>query len=888
MLRRFPLKAISFALLGLPWYAPSAMAKQPPLIAIEIYDSPSGAAYVQLSDVLINGKTELRDCTPFQNAAIDKSTYNKLQKIVLAPGAVLERDEDGALRYRAASGQTLCAAPDAVKYERDAAYSLSDLADRAILTGTLLGSASGPEGATSFQKGVKLVFIAAPDEQLAEFLRAQRAAGMPDWLSYIAKYPNSPHIQDAKIALALLYVEAGEASLSNYDKSADAGSPFYGDLKNAKTQADNAKAFDPDLASATNLAGEIRVRLTSITERARVQLQAYQVALRSHTAGYVHLRNAKLLSDGIHGIDPTLPAGLTLQVDVTQAVSSFDRTMRIAESSVVARQMDQAIDAVAPLRQFAAEEPRVQAVIDAAYGYYLQLGKQFAAAADWENAVKQFLKAAKTKDTKEARDSLKEAQSQLAISEDKAVAAKSQEASRNYENQNDLIDAFETLDNLSAAQKALVAGDIARLQSSYIQTAVKAASDQQTAHLPIRGLGDEIGIEKAYAWLNRARELTKDDSYATTLGTLGDDLSAYFVEQAKHYLDKPSGSGTELGWIYLEKALHYKPSNQDAHDAELAVAPAHAMHSKISIRVQFRDQTSPPNTGFINQLEDSIITGLEASKLQVKAVRIGETTGGVEPDFQLDGSLLEHQITETPDIESRESNYLAGTHDVTNDAWSKANRDYEAAARQLQTDQSALEGAEAKGSKRDIKELDAKIIADQKQVSTAQALADSLPKTATQDVIRPYRYTRRTIDINNSIRLQFRIGDTLSGQMSEAIVVEKQDSRQVVLLENVKPEDADGVKMSGTTPNTSEMQRALENDARNELNEQVLLKVREWPQKIYDGAKSQEQQMNVDGAGEYYLRYLGCTPDDGSGERQHAKEFLDQKFNLRPVSGATN
>jgi hypothetical protein len=888
LLRRFPLKAVSLAVLGLAWNAPHAMAKQPSLIAIEIYDTASGPAYVQLSDVFINGKTELRDCTPFQNAAIDRSTYNKLQKIVLAPGAVLERDKDGALRYRAGSGKTLCAAPDAVKYEHDISYSLSDLADRAILTGTLLGSsASGPEGATSFQRDVKLVFVAAPDEELAEFLRAQRAAGIPDWLNYLAKYPNSAHSPDAKLALAFLYAEAGEASISTYDKSVAAGLPSYGDLKNAKAQADKAKAVYPDLPQIVNLAGEIRARLTAIAEKARLELQAYQAALRSHGAGYIHLKNAKTLSDAISGIDPAFPEGVSLQADVSQAANAFDRALRTAESSVVAKQMDQALDAITPLRQFAGEQPRIQAVIDAAYGYYLDLGKQFAAATDWESAVKQFLKAAKTKDTAGARDALKEAQSQLAISEDKAAAAKALDASKNYENQNDLIDAFETLYNLPAAQKALVASDIARLQDGYVQAAVKAANDQQTAHLPIRGLDDEVGIEKAYAWLNRVRELTKDDSYATTMGMLGDNLSTYLVEQAKRYLDKPSGSGTELGWTYLEEALYYKPSNQDAHDAEVAATPAHAMHSKISIRIQFRDQTSLPNTGFINQLEDSIITELEASKLQVRAVRIGETTGGVEPDFQLDGSVLEHQITETPSVESRESNYLAGTHDVPNDAWNKANREYEAATRQLQTDQSALEGAEAKGNKRDVKELNAKIAVDQKQISTAQTLADSLPKTVTLDVIRPYQYTRRTIDIDNTIKLQFRIGDTLSGQMGDAIAVEKQDSQQVVLIENVKPEDTEGVKMGGTTPNTSEMQTTLENVARSELNEKVLLKVQELPQKIYDNAKSQEQEMNVDGAGEYYLRYLNCTPENGSAERQHAKAFLQQKFNMQPAAGAT-
>jgi hypothetical protein len=67
------------AVLGLCVLAPAVMAKQPSLIAIEVYDSPSGAAYVQLSDVLLNGKAEVRDCTPLQDAAIDKSTYNKLQ-----------------------------------------------------------------------------------------------------------------------------------------------------------------------------------------------------------------------------------------------------------------------------------------------------------------------------------------------------------------------------------------------------------------------------------------------------------------------------------------------------------------------------------------------------------------------------------------------------------------------------------------------------------------------------------------------------------------------------------------------------------------------------------------------------------------------------------------
>jgi hypothetical protein len=81
------------------------------------------------------------------------------------------------------------------------------------------------------------------------------------------------------------------------------------------------------------------------------------------------------------------------------------------------------------------------------------------------------------------------------------------------------------------------------------------------------------------------------------------------------------------------------------------------------------------------------------------------------------------------------------------------------------------------------------------------------------------------------------------------------------------------------------MQTTLEKAARDELNEQVLLKVRELPQRIYETARSNEGEMNVDGAGEYYLRYLSCTPEIASGERQHAKDFLAEKFNIRPATG---
>ena len=881
-------KSIAFAVLGMGLCAPVVFAKPPSLTAIVLYDGAGGVAYLQIGDVLINGKAELRICTSFEAAPIDKSTYNKLQKLTLAPGGILERGADGVLRYRTGEGSAACVAPDNVKFDHSATFSVSALADQARLTGTpLTPSSDAAAGLPPLKKGVKLVFVAAPNQELAEFLRAQKAAEIPGWLDYLSKYPASPHTPDAKLALALLYVAGGEVSVTNYQKSALTASPSYRDLKDAKVQADKARAVLPDLGQTVNLEKEIRGKLAAIAEQGRGELDSYKVALSAHAPGYIHLQNARKFSAEVSEIDSSFPAGQALAGDVMQASNGFESVLRSAESSVAEKQMDKAIGSLTPIRAFAGEEPRVAAVIDAAYSYYFQLGQQLSGTGDWENAIKRFEKAVSAKDTAEAEESLKEARKQLVILQDKAAAAKALESSKEYEQQQDILDAFEVLYNLPASQQALVAEDIERLKAGYIQSAAKAAQDEQKAHDPVRGLGDEVGIEKAYTYLQRAYELSKNDSYRDTMNILGDDLSAYFVEQARRYLDKPSGSGTELGWTYLEEALFYKPSNQAAHDAKVAAAPAHAMHSKLSIRVQFRDQTSTREStgfGFIRQLEDAIITGLEAPTL--KAVRFGESTSGVEPDFQLAGDVLEHQITETPTLESRESKYRTGTHDEPNEAWNKANRAFEAAQRALQTDQSALGGAEAKGNKKAIKELNAKIAADQKLISEDQTLVDSLPKTVTSDVIRPYQYTRKTTDIKNTIKLQFRIGDTLSGQMGDAVLVEKGDPKQFVLVEDVKAEDTEGVKPTGTTPSIRELQNELENAARDALIQAVLMKVHELPLKILEGAKTKEQAENVDGAGEAYLRFLSCSTEESyPAERHHAREFLAEKFNMRPASG---
>ena len=877
------LKASVLAVVCLGFLNSIAFAKPPALVAIEVYDGPTGATYVQFSDVLMNGKAELRDCTPYGAATVNKSTYGKMQKVVLAPGMILEGDKAGVLHYGASGATPLCVVPENIKFEHNANFSLSDLAEQARPTGTVLGG-SGAIPAM-IQKGVKLVFLTAPDQELAEYLVAQRAGTIAGWRAYLGKYQASPHAADAKRSQALLYVADGQASLDTYRKAVGGAAPDYKSLKNAKAQADQAQSVVPGLEQALSLTTGILNELSTITATGRAELDAYQAALKSHTAGYAHLEAARALSNGVIGVYPDFRPGQALLADVTIAGNAFDNSLHAAESAVVEKQMEKAMTALKPLLSFAPEVKRIQAVIDAAYGYFLQTGKKFADAADWENAIKNFEKAAKVTDTAEVRAALQAAQKQLAIEQDKAAAQKALAESKNYEDQKDPINAFETLYFLPPSQKAIVADDIERLKPGYVAAAAQEAMDLKKAHEALAGITDEEKIEEAYTYLQRVYELTQLDTYKDTMEILAADLSTYFVKQGQVYLQKPSGSGTELGWTYLDEALAYEPSNQVAHDAKEAAKPAHEMHSKISLKVQFRDQTSSrDSSGFIDTLEDAIVAGLEESP-NIKAIRNQETAGRPEPDFQLSGEIIEHQITEKSNVTSKDSKYLVTTRDVPNEKWTSAKRAYDAALRDIESDNAEISAALPKNNKKQLKELNEKLDRDKKTAADDQAALDQIPQTRLEDVTRPYTYNQRTIDVNNTIKLQFRIGENLSNEKGEAEVVEKSDPQQFVKTEDVKQEDTTGAKNAGATPDLKELQTALESTVRDMLIGKVKERVRQLPHEVYAQAQLKEQEENIDGAGEAYMRYLRCTPDDGSPERKHAKDFLAKNFNMFPTAG---
>jgi len=874
---------------GAGWFAPAASAKDIPLTAIELYDGPSGAAYVQLSNVLINGKVEMRDCTPYQSAAVDKSTYGKMGKVMLAVGGVLERNAEGVMHYASGSGQPVCVVPSNAKFEHGGAFSLSGLADQAFLQGSPIGTGSGtPLSAPPIRKGVKLLFVASPNTELAEYLRAQRASDMDGWQAYLSKYPASQHTTEAKRALASQFVAVGETAVQAYDKSMAAVLPIYTELKTAKAKADKARSLAPDLASVTQLDKEISSRLSAIVDLGRGELDAYRAALAAHSPGYAHLQNARKFSDIVAGIDSFFPLGQAMTGDVLQDSNTFESAMQSADSAVTAKQFDQAYTFILPYRAFAEEEARVAAVVDATYGYHLEQGNKLEQSEDWKGAIKEFEKAGGIKDTSEARDSLKNAQKQLVISQDKAAAEKALASSKDYQAQHNMLRAYEVLANLPATQQALVAEEMKTLEPAYVQAAATEAKNLHQAHSPIRGLADEIGIEKAYTDLQNAYRLSENETYKDKLDLDGNELSAYLVEQAKHYLAKPGGSGTEIGWAYLQEARQYKAGNLDAvRDALVAASPAHAMRSKLSIRVQFRDQTSSRDSqGVAGQLENAIITGLESSGVPVKVVRTSETTA-VEPDFELAGDVLDHHLSVVPAIEPQESEYRSGEEQIPSDAWNKINRTAEAAEEELKTAQARLSGAEASKKGSMIKEANRDVEAAVKKVQHLHEILDSTPKTVTRDIIRPYTYHKKIINITGVIQLQFRIGDSLSEQRTNLVPITREEHKKDILLEDVKSEDTMGIKSTGTLTDPAGFMTALENSARDELIVAVRKKVEALPETIYQKASSREKEDDLDGAGESYMRFLKLTKENSSVERVHAKQFLMTNFNMQPKADDT-
>ena len=80
----------------------------------------------------------------------------------------------------------------------------AEAADQAMLQGLVVSSSTQGLGLPPFKPGVQLVFVSAPDEELAAYLSAQRARSIPAWQVYLARNGSSTRAADARNAVAAL------------------------------------------------------------------------------------------------------------------------------------------------------------------------------------------------------------------------------------------------------------------------------------------------------------------------------------------------------------------------------------------------------------------------------------------------------------------------------------------------------------------------------------------------------------------------------------------------------------------------------------------------------------------------------------------------------------
>ena len=858
-----------------------AWAKDAPITGVMLSGAGDSMTYAQVTGFLVNGKTELRACNG--TGGIDKSAYKNLAKVNLTSLKSLERLADGSMVAESAEGASTCVVPSNFKFEKDGLMTPADLAEKSAYTGQVVGSS--PAGVTAlppFAPGVKLVFVTASDSELAQYLLAQRADTMASWQTYLGLYAAGAHLTPAKAGLVALFVKDGSSKLNVYKSSSVTAAPTYGALKDAKDRSDQALTLVPGDDSATRLQTAVRAELKTICDKGSAKLQAYQIAVGKKDQGYALLVSAKDLSDHVAAIDPKFPQGVALAASVNVETRAFEMVITAANGQVSSSQFDQAYDTIGKYLAFLSEEPRLKAVVDADYQFHLKKGTDEANTGAWVEAVADLTTASTLEPTDDAKASLVSAQAGLLAMMNKQAADKALGISKDRVEAEDAIGAYEVLADLNEAQRLLVKDQMVTLQDAYVQRAMAKAKELQAAHTPIRGRADEDGVRQAYLYLQRASKLNDNPELGLKLDLVADMISGYYVDLGKKYLGRPLSSGVGLGWSYLTEASQYKSNLDSVRDAMTTSNAAYQMRAKLSIGVLFRDQTSRRDSaGFADQLQQAFATGIETSGLPAKVILPGQM-GAIEPNFQFVGEILQHRTIRNAKKETMQSQYRSGSREIPNEAWNKADQEFEGANLQLQKAQSALAAAQAKNNKKQIEDADKSVSDIQATVQAARSKMNATPRTLSDDVLSPYNYTQTTLELTNIVELSFRILDASGGTLGEPIRVMRGDKpRKFTILDNIKPDDTKGLKEIDAAPDETQLMTDIEIEARDAMVKEARDRVKELPEKVLAQARGKAASNDMDGAGEAYVLYLNCTPAEATPARVEAIKFLSENFNIR-------
>ena len=135
------------------------------------------------------------------------------------------------------------------------------------------------------------------------------------------------------------------------------------------------------------------------------------------------------------------------------------------------------------------------------------------------------------------------------------------------------------------------------------------------------------------------------------------------------------------------------------------------------------------------------------------------------------------------------------------------------------------------------------------------------------------------VDGGNS-KTRALLADQSGNVIEPAANIKKENHKSAVVLENVKPEDTEGVTKQDTEPNDVQFLADLEIAARDELAKSVREKAAALPEKILQEARNRAQHGDTDGAAEQYVLYLNATADKSSADRDEAAKFLHDQFNV--------
>lgn len=863
--------------------APAA-SKNAPAAAIILFDTPQGATYVQLTGITLNGKTDLRVCDGIQK--FNKSTYNTLRHVSIKQANSLQRDAGGVLTLTV-SEKPVCVIPANLNFENKAELTPAEAADQATVQGTPV-SGSSP-GTLGLKPGVQVIFISAPDDERASFLRAQRANTDRDWRDFIAHFPSSKYASDAHNALAGLHEAAAESAFERYRQSARSGKYDIGQLRLASVEVLSANQASPGYKPATQLVGPINKELDQLLESDRASLQAFQKALREQAAGYAQLATAQAHLDQLLEVRADYPPLVALRREVAVEQGKLYQALSQAESMAATGRHDDAVKTLGAYTAFAAEVPRINALVSSAYRYHFRRAQEAVSEQEWEQASIEFRKALTFQPgSKEAELGLEDATTQLNAQHDQQAANFALLESKDFASKGEIVEAYNVLADLPEKQRALVASQLAALSHDYQSSAMRRAQKLQEMHIPIKVRADEDAACEAYGLLSRLSSLSGDPAVTVKRDFLSSKISSYYLDQAERYLEKPSGNGIGIGWLYLQTAQHYGVTNLDRiHDLISQYKPLYQRRAHLSIGLVLRDQTSRhEGLGFADQIVDSIASGLDASGATVEFVRGVSDSGGtmMQPNFVLIGDVLEHRVVKNSRLESPLSTYRAGTHDVKNPAWVQAKKAYDAAQQELATAQNALSEAQSQHKKKEIIAVANDAVQKaQKHADDLRQALDSTEQNRIETLVDSYHYTKKTVDLSSSVDLAFRLTDRAGTLIGQPFEISKNNHQSVVLIQDVKPEDAQGITNQGVEPDDGQFLAELEIDARNAVVSAVRAKALELPAKILRDARMRAQGGDSDGAAELYILYLNSAGQASSPERDEALKFLHDRFNLTPA-----